>query len=75
MPVVFSFAKRYFDCQKTEKSGLEASEGSCPLLTILAIFSLEIWERESAPAELLPDDRRIDDRRFEPESAAEIIGG
>ena len=37
-------------------------------------FFVEIWERESAPAELLPDDRRIGDDRFESEFGAEIIG-
>ena len=33
-----SLANRYFDCQKTKGAGLKASQGSCPLLTILAIF-------------------------------------
>jgi hypothetical protein len=35
--------------KKQKRSGLKASQGSCPLLTILAIF-VEIWEREAAPA-------------------------
>jgi len=35
--------------KKQKGAGLKASKGSCPLLTILAIF-FEIWERESAPA-------------------------
>jgi hypothetical protein len=59
--------KGYFDCQKTERSGLCASQGSCPLLTILAKFFVEIWERESAPAKLLPDIPAIDDGRLESE--------
>lgn len=41
--------KKVFQLSKNERSGLYASQGSCPLLTILAIF-FEIWERESAPA-------------------------
>jgi hypothetical protein len=41
--------KRYFECQKTEKSGLQASQGSCPLLTILATFSLEIGSGSPLP--------------------------
>jgi hypothetical protein len=35
---------------KKQRSGLLASQGSCPLLTILANFRWN-WERESAPAD------------------------
>jgi hypothetical protein len=45
-----SSRKKVFRLSKNEKSGPKASEGSCPLRTILAFF-LEIWERESAPAD------------------------
>src|ERR1051325_1031927 len=41
--------KGYFDCQKTERSGLCASQGSCPLLTILAKFSLRFGSGSPLP--------------------------
>jgi len=36
---------------------------------------VEIWERESAPAKLLPDIPAIDDGRLESEYGAQIVGG
>ena len=45
-----SSRKKVFRLSKNKRSGSKASEGSCPLLTSLAIY-FEIWERESAPAD------------------------
>src|SRR5688572_25483183 len=43
-----SFAKRYFGCQKTKGAGLEASEGSNPLLQFSRFF-LEIGSGRPLP--------------------------
>src|ERR1043165_5142342 len=59
--------KGYFDCHKTERTGLCASQGSCPLFTILAKSFGWFWELESASAKLLPDVPAIDDGRLESE--------
>ena len=48
--------------------------GKLPAPSILREFCFEIWERESAPAELLPDISAIYGRRLS-ESGAEIIDG
>ena len=49
-----SLANRYFDCQKTKRAGLKLPMEAARSFNSLE-FAFEIWERESAPAELLPD--------------------
>ena len=68
-----SLAKRYFDCQKTKERAFSLP-GKLPAPSILREFCFEIWERESAPAELSPDISGIYGRLMT-EPAAENIDG
>ena len=56
MPPITSIFKKL-------KERVLASQGSCPLLQF-SKFSLEIWERESAPAVLVPELAIIYGRRL-----------
>src|SRR5688500_14016729 len=49
-----SLAKRYFNCQKTKGAGFKPPREAARSFKSLE-FCFEIWERESAPAELMPD--------------------
>ena len=66
-----SLANRYFDCQKTKGAGFNFP-GKLPAPSILVEFAFEIWERESAPAELMPDTAIYGP--YLSESAAKFIG-
>ncbi len=46
-----SLANRYFDCQKTKGAGFKPPREAARSFNSLE-FRFEIWERESAPAEL-----------------------
>jgi len=59
---------------KNKKSGLLSLPGKPPAPNNSRDFSLEIWEREAAPAELMPDIPAIYGRLLS-ESAAENIDG
>jgi len=67
-----SLAKRYFDCQKTKGAGFKPPREAARSLQFSRFF-FEIWEREAAPAELMPDITAIY-RRLLSESAAKCIG-
>ena len=49
----FISRNRYFDCQKTEGAGFKLPREAARSFKSLE-FRFEIWEREAAPAELLP---------------------
>jgi len=49
-----SLAKKYFDYQKTKGAGFKPPREAARSFKSLE-FCFEIWERESAPAELMPD--------------------
>ena len=59
--------------KKLKGAGFLSLPGKLPAPNNSRDFSFEIWERESAPAELLPDIRPFD-ADLESESAAEIAG-
>ena len=67
-----SLANRYFDCQKTKRAGFKLPREAARSFNSLE-FCFEIWERESAPAELMPDMTAIYGRSLS-ESAAKNIG-
>ncbi len=51
----WSFSQiRYFDCQKTKRAGFKPPREAARSKQFSRFF-FEIWERESAPAELMPD--------------------
>ena len=66
-----SLAKRYFDYQKTKGAGFKPPREAARSFKSLE-FAFEIWERESAPAELLPD--TAISRHFLSEFTAKNIG-
>jgi len=66
-----SLAKRYFDYQKTKGAGFKPPREAARSFNSRE-FCFEIWERESAPAELVPDITAIY-RRFLSEAAAKNI--
>ena len=66
-------AKRYFDCQKTEGAGLKPPREAARSYNSREFF-VGIWERESAPAELMPYITAIFGR-LESEITADKIGG
>src|SRR6185295_225549 len=68
-----SLANRYFDCQKTEGAGFKPPREAARSFNSRE-FCFEIWEREAAPAELMPDIPAIYGR-LASESAAENIDG
>ena len=47
-----SLANRYFDCQKTKGAGFKPPREAARSFNSRE-FCFEIWERESAPAELM----------------------
>ena len=67
----FISRKRYFDCQKTKGAGFKPPREAARSFNSRE-FCVEIWERESAPAELMPDISAIY-RRGLAQSRAEII--
>jgi hypothetical protein len=67
-----SLANRYFDCQKTKGAGFKPPWEAARSFNSLE-FSFEIWERESAPAELMLRFTAIYGRLLS-ESAAKNIG-
>ena len=71
---VFRVPKGYFDCQKTERSVALSLRGKLPAPDNSRDLFVEIWERESAPAELLLYISAFDGD-LESESAAKISGG
>jgi hypothetical protein len=66
-------AKRYFDCQKTKERAFKPPREAARSKQFSRFF-FEIWEREAAPAELMPDISGIYGRLLS-ESAAENIDG
>ena len=66
-----SLAKSISIVKKLKKRALSLP-GKLPAPSILVEFCVEIWERESAPAELMPDISAIY-RRGLAQSRAEII--
>jgi hypothetical protein len=64
-------SQKYFDCQKTKGAGFKPPREAARSFNSLE-FRFEIWERESAPAELSLDMTAIYGR-FLSESAAKNI--
>jgi hypothetical protein len=56
--------------KKLKGAGFKPPREAARSLQFSRIFFVEIWERESAPAELLPDIPAIDVDRFESEAGA-----
>ena len=67
-----SSRKKYFDCQKTKGAGFKLPREAARSFNSRELC-FEIWEREAAPAELLPDIAAIYGR-FLSEFAAKNIG-
>jgi hypothetical protein len=65
-------AKKYFDCQKTKGAGFKLLREAARSFNSREL-SFEIWEREAAPAVLLPDIAAIYGR-FLSEFAAKANG-
>jgi hypothetical protein len=66
----FISQKGYFDCQKTKGAGFKPRWEAARSFNSRRIF-VEIWEREPAPAELMPDITATYERLLS-ESAAKI---
>ena len=70
-PCLHLSQNRYFDCQKTKGAGFKPPREAARSFNSRE-FCFEIWERESAPAELMPDMTAIYRRRLS-ESAVKSI--
>jgi len=71
-PSAFISQKSTSIVKKQRRRGFKPPMGSCPLLQFSSIF-LEIWEREAAPANYLPDVTAVIYGRDMSESAAKHI--
>jgi hypothetical protein len=67
-----SSRKKYFDCQKTEGAGFKLPREAARSFNSLDLC-FEMWEREAAPAVLMPDIAAIYGRLLS-EFAAKNIG-